>query len=236
MKCLFVFAHPDDETVGAGGFIRLLHEQDDFVHVISATDGSTGKIDAHALDSLTTYGSVGALRKEEFRQACSHLGVNSHEILDFQDGFITNEIVWGELTSHIRAKIETHKPQVVVTFDHTGWYYHLDHIAVSIATTRAVKESAHTVELLLFTHYRSPSLSTHFGFIQADHPDITHSIDIKPVVKHKIMALKAHASQNLSSITERITKDESYEYIQVAQSTPAGEQILNSNLEFLRKC
>jgi len=196
MLYLFSYAHPDDESYGAAGTIAALTKRGDEVIVVSATDGSAGEITFAAQDKLSALGSLGALRKLEFKEAVLLLGAQPI-VLDFKDGEITNQQVWSYLTDKYISLIEYYKPDVVITFDHSGWYFHLDHIAVSIAMTRAFNGANHQPKALLFNMLRSFNTNPKWKYVFPNNYPITHNVDIAELVELKLSAIKCHLSQEL---------------------------------------
>lgn len=76
-KILVVVAHPDDETLGAGGTIRRLADAGIRVDLLVATDGSSAQFggDMAARDR----------RNAHLDKACGILGINRRIVLDFPD-------------------------------------------------------------------------------------------------------------------------------------------------------
>lgn len=195
MKYLFVFAHPDDETVACAGTMKSLIENGDEVYVLLATAGDAGEVMIRAQEDLEKHGSVEALRRVELQEVCKHLNITQCIILGHPDGEINNKAVWDALQKDIIEQINTIQPDVVVTFDHTGWYYHLDHVGVSIATTLAYQQSTHRPQALLFSHYQPGGMKWNYVFRPSP---ITHQVLIKDK-DHKLRAIELHASQDLST-------------------------------------
>ncbi len=225
MTYLFLFAHPDDETVACAGTIKRLTEAGHRVVVVSVTDGSAGQVSARAQADLAAAGSVGALRRAELAAACQQLGVHEWRILEYEDGHITNEAVWSELTQSCIEVIDAYRPDVVVTFDHTGWYFHLDHVAVSIATTLAVQQAAHQPDL--FFHVHVMVNSARWRYVFADTAPITHVVDVSHLKDFKLDVINAHASQDITTIINYVQQGfRHYETYQLVRATPQGEALL----------
>ena len=202
MTFMFVFAHPDDETVACAGTISQLVMQGHKVVVISVTDGSTGQTTKLVKKVLTEKydGDLGLLRKAEFESVCNHLGVTHAQLLDFKDGQITNEQVWGKLTTTIVTLIDQHQSEVVITFDHSGWYYHLDHVGVSIATTLAFHQTK-SPQLLLFSNFQPQQ--NRWQYVFPDPTLSTHQVVVEDF-EHKLKALQIHESQDLEVVKQHI--------------------------------
>lgn len=213
---LFIFAHPDDETIGCGGTIAQLVAAGHEVTLLSVTDGGAGEVMAPAQQLLAELGSVSQVRRNELASVSTHLGVKQHYYLEYEDGKITNDQVWGKLKEDIITIIDREKPDVVVTFDHTGWYFHLDHVGISIATTWAVKESIHRVPFFLLSQMRvtgskweylyPPLVPSHFVAV-----DDTRS---------KLKAIDLHQSQDLDTVKNFINSEPLHrEWYQLAVAT-----------------
>lgn len=76
-KTLVVVAHPDDETLGAGGTIRRLADAGTRVDLLVATDGSSAQFG----DDMAARGR----RNAHLDEACEVLGINRRVVLDYPD-------------------------------------------------------------------------------------------------------------------------------------------------------
>lgn len=215
MKYLFLLAHPDDEAVAAGGTIRLLADNGDEVKVILATKGEAGEGQAD--------------RVEEFKKSCGILGISKTEILKFRDGEINNKQVWGELELQLIEEVEKYQPEVVITFDHSGWYFHLDHVGISIASLRAVQRAKHRVQALLFTLFHPPGIKIKWPYVYQQKLPVTHVVNIKNALKQKTAAIKAHASQSMNFMTFLESGKMNKEYFQLVLATKKGKSIINNS-------
>lgn len=225
MKWLFIFAHPDDESVACAGTMHLLTEAGHQVKVVSVTDGAAGEVNQRAQTALSQAGSIGALRRHELTAALGVLGVSDFEILKFKDGGITNQQVWNELTLSLIEVIEEYQPDAVVTFDHSGWYFHLDHVGVSIATTIAVPKVSHPPDLFFHVHFYVKS--DRWQYVFNTHPPLTHRVPINEVIDLKIQAFDCHASQNLDTPRRHLQQaGRQYETYQLVSASRKGQQLL----------
>ena len=80
---------------------------------------------------------LGQLRARELRAACRALGVAELELLGHEDGMLP----WADreqVEADIGRAIQRFSPDVVITFDEVGLYWHPDHLAVHERTTAAV--------------------------------------------------------------------------------------------------
>jgi N-acetyl-1-D-myo-inositol-2-amino-2-deoxy-alpha-D-glucopyranoside deacetylase len=140
---LAVFAHPDDEMF-CGGTLSNLSERGARVTLACATSGEAGK--THP--SVGTVDDLGALRVTELRVSCARLGIGEPVLLGFHDSGRNERLRRDDpralvnvdmldVEAAIARVIANVRPQVVITFDPHGSYYHPDHLAVHRATTAA---------------------------------------------------------------------------------------------------
>lgn len=134
-RLLAVLAHPDDESFGMGGTLARYADEGVDVHIAIATDGVAGSVAGgyeHTLKELA------AVRRRELDEAIGILGGTLH-MLGYRDSgyigdpanqhpeaFINSDFT--EATGRVVALIRQIRPQVVVTHDETGGYFHPDHI------------------------------------------------------------------------------------------------------------
>ena len=124
---LAVFAHPDDESIACGGLLAWCAHLGADVALLCMTRGEHGR----------NAGSAGRTRSRELRAAARTLGIGALTLLDHEDGMLP----WlsaDTLRSAIARAIRARRPEVVVTFDADGLYWHPDHVAVHELTTAAV--------------------------------------------------------------------------------------------------
>ncbi len=146
LRLLGIFAHPDDETLCAGGTFAKYASAGAEVSVISLSKGEAGQIrDA----SVATRSSLRAVREKELRAAGNELGLTETRCLDYPDGglsAIDSQILVG-LASRLLSEID---PDVVITFGPDGFSGHPDHVAVGAAVTAACYELRSATSLRLF--------------------------------------------------------------------------------------
>src|SRR5262249_1712800 len=131
---LAIFAHPDDESLVAGGTLAACAAAGVAVQIVCGTHRGQGPI---APPPLATPGSLGAGRAAELRTAADALGVGGVECLDYPDGALR----WSDpdrLRDDLAGRVRAGRPDAVITFGPEGLYWHRDHIAVHRATTAAL--------------------------------------------------------------------------------------------------
>lgn len=143
-RLLAVLAHPDDESFGMGGTLARYADEGVDVHIAIATDGVAGSVAGgyeHTLQELAE------VRRKELESAVKLLGGTLH-MLGYRDsGYIGDPANYHpdafincdveEAAGKVVALIRRIRPQVIVTHDETGGYYHPDHIHCWKITTAA---------------------------------------------------------------------------------------------------
>jgi N-acetyl-1-D-myo-inositol-2-amino-2-deoxy-alpha-D-glucopyranoside deacetylase len=135
---LVVTAHPDDETLIAGGVLAACAAAGRETGVVCLTRGEYGPIADASLASAETLAEV---REAELLAACGELGVSWVRCFRRQDAHLpwTNSTA---IARQIARAIEARRPAAVITFGEEGLYYHPDHVAVHGFTHRAMRFAA----------------------------------------------------------------------------------------------
>ena len=144
---LSVLAHPDDESFGMGGTLALYATRGAAVHLVCATRGEVGEVGP---EYLRDYASIGELREAELRCASGHLGLAGVYFMDYRDsgmpGSPDNQHPQAlaaqpleQVAACVAQYIRKIRPQVVLTFDPIGGYYHPDHVAIHKATVQGLR-------------------------------------------------------------------------------------------------
>lgn len=162
------FAHPDDETLAAGGMLATLAPHAD-VHIVTATRGEMGERVGPAGQRQEPGPDLPAVRSREVQRAAAALGAVSHEFLDGGDHRFTDSGMAWEDERRIRAvpdpaapagafsqidlddpaealaaHIRRLRPALVLTEEPAGGYGHPDHVRCHEVTMRAVELAATT--------------------------------------------------------------------------------------------
>jgi LmbE family N-acetylglucosaminyl deacetylase len=211
-------AHPDDE-IFHGGVLAHLSELGVRVTLVCATDGEAGK--PHP--SIGPVSDLGAVRVEELRLSCKRLGVEEPVLLRFHDSarkerFRRDDpralanVDMLEVEAAVRSVIAAVKPQVILTFEPHGGYYHPDHVAIARATTAAFFSSGvlgdEAPSRLFYASMRDDvfrafaDASRGRGFLDGLDPDvfaaapdmIAVTFDARPYIDRKWSAFAAHRS------------------------------------------
>jgi LmbE family N-acetylglucosaminyl deacetylase len=183
----FIFAHPDDETFLTACLIRQLADDGNKTVLLLATKGEAGK--KNGIVSHLNSEELAAVRVQEMKQAAKIIGVSTTEFLDYPDGKL-NIVDPIEFVDNVVLFINKHQPSVVFTFPEDGGNGHLDHMAISDITTKAVLSGRCPSVQKLYYVATAPLLSK--GHVPA------YSIDTESQWAMKAQALKAHESQILA--------------------------------------
>ena len=210
---LAVFAHPDDEAFSVGGTLAHYAARGVRVVLACATRGEAGKI----TDPSMTVTDLGAQREQELKNACAALGIPDPVFLDYHDSgraervrhddplALMNVNVF-ELETKIRALIEQHQPQILLTFDPHGGYGHIDHLQVHRAASAAFFSTGHLPnppQRLYFTAL-TYAVAERMALMGGDLDPLVYGVSDKSVVvrmdvshyaAHKKAALAAHGTQ-----------------------------------------
>jgi LmbE family N-acetylglucosaminyl deacetylase len=150
-RLLAVFAHPDDESFGPGGALAKYSHEGVEVHILCATRGEAGiwqQIANKKKDSLAITDKVNIehVREKELLNSAKVLGIKNVQFLDFIDGTLCNAN-YHELAKKIIAKINSFKPQVLLTLERRGISGHIDHIVTSFVTTYSYHQTQYSKKL-----------------------------------------------------------------------------------------
>jgi len=146
---LAVLAHPDDESYGIGGTLARYAAEGVDVHVAIATDGAAGSIDESWQGDRS---KLVEARYEELDAAAEVLGVTLHRFGYRDSGYIGDKANENpkafinsdemEVVGRVNDLFNEIQPDVVITHDETGGYFHPDHIHCYKITSSAFYSTA----------------------------------------------------------------------------------------------
>ena len=221
---LAVFAHPDDESLACGGLLAWCVQRGVRVSLVCVTPGQWGGEAEGAGERRAES------RRRELRAAADVLGLADVTVLGFEDGMLP----WaGELADTIGEQLRTQAPDVVVTFDADGLYWHPDHIAVHTATTAAVAGAATPPALYYVTMspdamrgmveavaarvgHEAPFVVlgvTDVDAIGAQAPAPSLKVDVRAQAERKLAAIRCHQSQLAGSPFPLMTASEAESWL-----------------------
>jgi len=209
-RVLGIFAHPDDESLIAGGTLKACAEKGIETIIICLTKGEKGSI-AHP--DLTTPENLGKMREAELLAAGNKLGVKTVECFDYPDGELALTDA-KEIETVLVERIKYWMPDIIITFGPEGLYWHPDHIAAHELTNAAVSSvwkdgfypwvyyatfpEGHITELVHRLELQNLKLDAWgldpnaFG---APRSTITTRLDVRPFLAAKLEALNCHQTQ-----------------------------------------
>ena len=206
-------AHPDDESLLTGGTLARCAAQGHRVVLVVATSGERGLARESA--------ELGSRRLAELERAAQLLGIARTVVLGYGDSGFRDPaeppagslcaVPLEEVAERVAAVLEEESADVLTVYDDNGGYGHRDHLRVREAGIAAAARAA-TPRVLAATVDRDAllrgvrllraigirpggmtpeSLAGSFAPAAA----ITHEVDVRPWVRVKQAALRAHASQ-----------------------------------------
>jgi N-acetyl-1-D-myo-inositol-2-amino-2-deoxy-alpha-D-glucopyranoside deacetylase len=201
-----VVAHPDDESLIAGGTLALAAAAGAPTGIVSLTRGEHGPISDAA---LATRGQLGKVRAQELEAAARELGAGWARCLRYPDG----ELPWIDhdaASLDLATLLEGHAPAVVLTFGDDGLYGHPDHAAARDIAALAIQRLGTPIDLheaawptgvmkQLVGAASRRGLPVGLWGLEAEAfgcdraPTIV--IDVRPVLAKKLAALRAHRTQ-----------------------------------------
>jgi LmbE family N-acetylglucosaminyl deacetylase/glycosyltransferase involved in cell wall biosynthesis len=178
-KVLVLAAHPDDEVLGAGGFLALCGERGSSVRIWIATDGTAQE----GVDGDAAYGER---RRDESRRAARALGVDPPMFAGFSDRTLDSET--GPLGKAVAEQLADFEPDLVLCPSPAE--IHPDHRALAEALYRTVAAS----------RPEDPDHDFHrflrVAFYEISQPFLPNAlVDISKVAAKKESALSAYQSQ-----------------------------------------
>jgi N-acetylglucosamine malate deacetylase 2 len=203
-RLCFVFAHPDDESFLGVGLACRCRAGGGRVRLITATRGGAGKRGDPPVCAAEALPDV---RARELEEVARIVGLERLSILGYEDRKLADAPpaeIRATLVGHLREL----RPHVVVTFDANGFNAHPDHVAISRFTIDAVVAAAdaryhpelgapHETPRLLWTPPRPPWEIDDTSRLDRE-PGIDFVVDVRPWLRERVAALRAHRTQHLS--------------------------------------
>ena len=183
---LIFVAHQDDETIGSGGLIKYLSENNSIVNVVVISNGDTGINQ----ESDENKNSIIKLRNKEVKEVKNILGFNELIFLDVpcQNIHQDDQILFHKIIKIIRK----YKPDIVIT--HSPDDKHKDHRNTSNLVVDACWKSSENIHIELGQIHKVKDV---WGMEVVDINDrVDFVIDISRYYDSKIAAIKVYESQN----------------------------------------
>lgn len=218
---VFVHAHPDDEALLTAGTMAKAAAEGHRVVLIVATDGAAG------LTSSDLQQDLAGTRAHELAESAAALGVGRTVSLGFPDSGLHGDVVGGFASAsrftvgqRIADICDEESADVLVGYDPSGGYGHPDHLQVHRSTRAASVLCARPPRLFEATLPREPiaravhaAAALHltpsdfspaeFDTAWTPSAQITHRVNVRPFMRAKAAALRAHGSQATADGTVR---------------------------------
>jgi len=235
---LAIFAHPDDETFRCGGTFALLAKRGVPIHILTFTRGQAG---LRGNPPVCSERDLSVVRTKELLCACQSLGVETPNILDYEDGKLTN-VTREEGVAQIILYIQKYHPQIVLTWPPDGLSGHPDHVAVNQWTFEAFHQAKKEgfEELKSLYYLAMPDSLAHDLEMKQLHTiadsEVTMTINVQSVWNEKMAAISCHKTQTgespiLQASTEKQTRFFRYEHFFQAYSSQSEDVLLNLSLD-----
>ncbi len=211
------FAHPDDETILAGGMMTFMVQQGIPVHVVCATRGEGGEVGEPPV--VADRADLGAVREAELRCAMEQLGVTV-SVLDYVDPTIGPDDVlyafdadFDQLAWKFADLARQQQATLVLTHGTDGEYGHPAHQLVNRAVLAGIQQ--YLPGTLVY------SVAANVASIEDrlwNQSEPAHfALDIRPWAAQKVAAMECHESQHalfkrrkkLRTVREALVKIES---------------------------
>jgi len=194
---LAISAHPDDETLFAGGTLAMYAQKGHRVFILETTRGQGGEVGE---PPLTTRENLAAFREQEVRKAAQVLGVDDIFFLPYVDPYMEIngiarriEVPLQDFAKAISKYVKRLQPDMVITHGSNGEYGHPQHIYTHQATRLALSNGPADIAFLSWCAWYEPSERRRI--LNRDDPaDIIN--DITPWRAIKVQAALCHKTQH----------------------------------------
>jgi len=168
-RVLVLAPHPDDETLGCGGSLRILIKGGKAVKVLFLTKGEKAVEDPVSREQYTE------VREKEAKKAMRILGVSEYEFLRFPDRELLSQV--GLLREKVMAVIDSFRPDTI--YSTSPIELNPDHRAAAAVAGEMMNDRGVMVAF--------------YELVTPIRPNIL--IDVSTVYRFKKRAIKAYRSQ-----------------------------------------
>jgi LmbE family N-acetylglucosaminyl deacetylase len=151
LRTVLVAAHPDDETIGAGG---LLSRRKNF-KVVHATDGSPLNPSDALVAGCSTRESYAEIRRKEAVDALASVGIGEDAITNLRFTDQRASFHLRELSELLQALVERLRPEIVLTHAYEGGHPDHDSVAFACHMAQRVCRPEARFQLCEFTGYHA---------------------------------------------------------------------------------
>lgn len=216
---LVVSAHPDDETLFAGGTLAMYAEKGHRVFILETTRGQGGEIGE---PPLTTRENLAAFREQEVRKAARTLGVEGIFFLPYIDPYMQIngiarriEVPLTDFAAAIGGYVQKIEPDLVITHGSNGEYGHPQHVYTHRATRLALNSGRPNTALISWSAWHKPAERERI--LNKDDPadmiyDITpwHAIKVAAALCHRTQHAMFLRNSGTASVPQMVWKTEAF--------------------------
>lgn len=189
---LVVFPHPDDESMGTGGVLILAKQYGWQTTVATLTSGEKGQCHINSSGR-----KLSEIRNEELTSATEILMVDKLVHGDFSDAELRNDASRVEIW--LKELLDKEKPDMIFTYDLSGFTGHPDHIQLSLSVLKIIKSLKSKPDLFWVSvpKFLSKFLVNKKVINYFSTP--THKLNLGISWCKKLVAVKKHRSQRLDN-------------------------------------
>lgn len=236
MNTLVFFAHPDDETMLAGGTLALLAKRGVEVHYLSATRGEGGEAGEPPVCAIE---DLGETREQELVCAVGKLRGRSLTFLNYVDPRVgpdnalyafTDDLT--ALAGQVAATVSQFKVDVILTHGSNGEYGHPAHVLCHKAALAAAMSFPDGRRPAVYTFSANFDGHPHPRLLNADDPAIA-VLNVDEVLDQKTEAALCHRSQHALFVRRRSEQAERrLEVPEVIYSMESVGRAFGENVDF----
>jgi len=194
---LVVSAHPDDETLFAGGTLAMYAGQGHSVILLETTRGEGGEVGE---PPLAVRENLGLVREAEMREAARALGARDVLFLPYVDPHMEIggtphriDVPLEDFAGAIAQHVERIGPHLVMTHGSAGEYGHPQHVHTHRAVRLALEQTRSRAALMSWAAWHETSPIRRI----LNRDDRAHIVrDVTPWLEAKIAAVMCHRTQH----------------------------------------
>lgn len=198
-RVLAVSAHPDDDTLFAGGLLAKYASEGYEVYTLCTTRGEGGEVGEPPVGPKERLGEI---REAEARCAAAALGERDIFFLDFIDPHMEIDGIaqpidatLQEFSAAIAEYLRRLWPEIVLTHGTNGEYGHPQHRFTHQAVREAIRSLAPWRPATFLTWMARPAEAAEDRLLNVSDP-ATFTLDIGPWFERKVAAALCHRSQH----------------------------------------
>ncbi len=210
MRVLAVAAHPDDETMFAGGRLAGYAWEGHELFILCTTRGEGGEVGDPPVGPKERLGEI---REQEMRCAGAALGAREVRFLDYVDppmeiGGTPRAIdaTLDEFAAAIAVHLEDLRPDLVITHGSNGEYGHPQHVFTHQAVFEAARRLGQRGPNTIHTWMACYPGNAEERLTNKDDP-ADEVVDISPWFDAKLAAVRCHRSQHTMFLRNNPGKD-----------------------------